>query len=55
VEASERIKPKSVDTTHTLHIENVSAEDSGEYEVQVGDTTSKSSIEVEGNLMLNLE
>lgn len=52
VEASERIKPKSVDTTHSLHIENVTAEDSGEYEVQVGDTTSKSSIEVEGKFAL---
>ena len=46
--ASDRIKPKSVDTTHMLHIANVELDDAAEYVVKVGDSTSKSTLVVEG-------
>ena len=46
--ATDRIKPKSVDTTHTLHIANVEIDDAAVYEVKVGDATSKSTLVVEG-------
>lgn len=46
--ATDRIKPKSMDTTHTLHIANVELDDAAEYIVKVGDATSKSTLLVEG-------
>ena len=45
---TDRIKPKSVDTTHILHIANVELEDAADYAVKVGDATSKSTLLVEG-------
>ena len=46
--ATDRIKPKSIDTTHTLHIANVEVDDAAEYVVKVGDSTSKSTLVVQG-------
>lgn len=51
VEETERIKPKSVDTTHTLNIASVTAEDAADYEVTIGDTSAKMTLSVEGKFM----
>ena len=51
VEASKRIKPKSADKTKYLLIANVGPEDSADYEVTVGDASSKIPLTVEGKLL----
>ena len=45
---TDRVKPKSVNTTHILHIASVEIDDAAEYVVKVGDATSKSTLSVEG-------
>ena len=49
---TDRVKPKSVDKTHKLHIANVEVDDAAEYVVKVGDATSKSTLRVEGRFII---
>lgn len=48
IEVTERVKPTSVDTTHSLTIESATSEDSADYEVTIGDASSKITLTVDG-------
>lgn len=51
---SERIKPKSVDMSHSLNIADVSMDDSAEYTCSVGGADTKLTLMVEGGWGLNI-